>query len=67
MPVNLDDVIIKIGNDEYKCVVGLVHTKDDLGRPKLITLIHEEQVVHLNGGEEFVTLFGSPAVWHRKK
>lgn len=51
--------------ERYKLVVGLIHSKDEKGRPKLITLIHDEQTINLAGGEEFVTLY-LPAKMLRK-
>ena len=48
---------LKLEGERYVCVVVQVVSKDQLGRPKGLMVIHEEETVHLTGGEEFLTVF----------
>jgi hypothetical protein len=40
---------------EYVVAVALIHTKDEKGRPKLVTLGYDDTTYQLAGGEEFMT------------
>ena len=55
---------IMVGLETYIVGVAMIQTRDKHGRPKLVTLIHPEEVVTLNedGGEEFMTLFAPKRV-----
>ena len=50
---------ISIAGEEYKATVMLIHTKDEKGRPKLLTILHDEQKVELAVGEEFLIAYVS--------
>lgn len=51
---------------KYRAAVLLVNTKDEHGRPKLCTFLHEEQSIHLAGGEEFVIVYAGKSVYEKK-
>ncbi len=52
-----DPQIVKAGGKWYRLVVGLIHTKNKDGSPKLVTLVHDDETISLAGDEEFVTLY----------
>lgn len=48
---------VYINDQEHVLVVALVHTKTENGAPALIKLFYDDEVIELNGGEEFCTLW----------
>jgi hypothetical protein len=48
---------VSIAGEEYKLLVALVHSKDKKGRPKLLSVLYDEQSIDLAGGEEFITFY----------
>jgi hypothetical protein len=46
-----------VRGEVYVAAVFQILSKDDLGRPKDTKMIHEEETVHLEGGEEFMVGF----------
>lgn len=43
-----------VRGEVYVAAVFQILTKDALGRPKDTRMVHEEETVHLEGGEEFM-------------
>lgn len=46
-----------VRGERYVPAVFQVMSKDAFGRPKNCTMVHEEESVHLDGGEEFIIGF----------
>lgn len=46
-----------VRGERYKPAVFQIMTKDAFGRPKNVTMVHDEESVHLDGGEEFMVGF----------
>lgn len=53
-----------VRGEEYLPLVLLVTARDPLGRPHECRVVHEEQSVHLEGGEEFLIVFVNAKVLH---
>lgn len=58
--------VVKAGTEWYQLVVLLIHTKNQHGRPKLATFLHDEEKIELAGGEEFVTAYVPKAVLEKE-
>lgn len=56
-----------IGDREYKATPALVNTKFPDGSPRLITLLNEDSVVSLAGGEEFVIVYAPIIDWKKEE
>ena len=41
---------------EYVVAIGLLHTKDEQKRPKLVSIVYDDDTIELAGGEEFMTV-----------
>lgn len=46
-----------VRGDVYVACVFQILTKDAFGRPKDTRMIHEEETVHIEGGEEFMVSY----------
>lgn len=46
-----------VRGERYVPAVFQIMSKDEFGRPKNCTMVHEEESVHLDGGEEFMVGF----------
>lgn len=49
--------LLRVGGKMFKLCVFMIHTKNADGSPGLCKLIPDDQVVHLAGGEEFMTTY----------
>lgn len=56
-----------IGSQHYKLHVALVNTRHADGTPRLVTIIRQQDVVSLAGGEEFVTMYLPDIDWSQNK
>lgn len=56
-----------IGSKHYRLYAALVNTRHADGTPRLITVIRDQDVVSLAGGEEFVTLYLPEINWTQNK
>lgn len=48
---------VHINDQEHVLVTALIHTKTKNGAPALVKLVYDDEVIELNGGEEFCTLW----------
>lgn len=48
---------VKIDADVYELVLLQVLARDELGRPTQTRMIHDDDVVDLQGGEQFITAY----------
>lgn len=46
-----------VRGEVYNAAVFQILSKDELGRPKNVLMVHEEESVKLEGGEEFMVGF----------
>jgi hypothetical protein len=60
-PLGKKPVRLMVGTERYEATVLLVTGHDNLGRPSECRLVHEEQIVNIKGGEEFLIVYASPA------
>jgi len=56
----------QIAGEPFKPIVLLVLGRDVLGRPTDCRLVHDEQTVTLQGGEEFIVAFARAKVVARR-
>lgn len=58
---------ISVAGEEFEATVFLIHTKDEHGRPKLCTVLHEEQSIDIAGGEEFLVAYVTRKMLRKRK
>ena len=49
--------IIMRHDEKYVATVVKVESKDQLGRPKNLTFLYDEESIHLEGGEAFLIVY----------
>lgn len=50
-----DEIIY--GGKVHRMALLLVHSVDRQGRPEMVSIIYDDAMVHLEGGEQFYTAF----------
>ncbi len=48
---------ISVGGEVYVATVLRIFDRDKIGRPKQCMLMHEDDVVRVDGGEEFMIVY----------
>lgn len=58
---------ISVAGEEYRATVMLINTRDPTGRPKLVTILHDDQEIEIAGGEEFLIAYVSRKMLRKTK
>ena len=46
---------INLDGEVFRATLMLINTRDRHGRPKLVTILHDDEIIDLHGDEEFLT------------
>lgn len=57
VPKELPPVIQLANGYLFKLAVLLIHHRDQNGRPKLVTILHDDDLIDIAGGEDFQVVY----------